>query len=505
MLKNPFILLLMAFFALLPSCTVGPDYSRPKTVVDDIDTYANTPEVVRQDVLVDDIDPWWTQFGDPITTELVRQALINNNSLKSAAANVLQSKALLDQSHGSRLPDVSVSGSRTKAKTSSPPIMEGGRRIVSHSTAYAADASVSYIVDFFGKLKRTEQAAVADYLSAQATREALTHAVIAQVVKARVQIARSQRLLNIAQETTKNRQQALKIIERRYNSGLVSPLDVYIARENLAASRSLEPQLEQALILAKHSLDVLLGQRPDGSDLLPETLPELPDLEPVPMGLPAALLDRRPDVRSSELDLAAATERIGVSIAALYPDLTLTASGGYRSERLSKLTIADADVYSVIMSLSAPIWKGGQLRAQVDYSKAAAQKATADYAETVLIALREVEDALVKQQKLQERYELLKKRLQEATKSEKLARQRYLGGAKGVGGVESILLMLDTERSRRAAENLLVETASDLFNARVDLFLALGGDWDEAPADPEFSQNANINKSDTPDPGATDG
>ncbi|MBN1457754.1 MAG: efflux transporter outer membrane subunit [Sedimentisphaerales bacterium] len=499
MLKKPFILLLMTFFALLPSCTVGPNYSRPETVVDDIDSFMNAPQQTHADTLADDIDPWWTHFGDPLTTDLVRQALKNNNSLKAAAANVLQSKALLDQSHGSRLPDITVSGSRAATKNSSPPIIKKGRRIVSHSTAYAADASVSYIVDFFGKLKRTEQAAVADYLSAQATREALTHAVIAQVVKARVQIAKSQRLLNIARETTQNRRDALKIIERRYNSGLTSPLDVYLAKENLAASRSLEPQLEQTLILAQHSLDVLLGQRPDGSKLLPETLPELPDLEPIPMGLPAALLDRRPDVRSAELNLAAATERIGVSIAALYPDLTLTASGGYRSERLSKLTIADADVYSVIMSLSAPIWRGGQLRAQVDYSKAAAQQATADYADTVLVALREVEDSLVKQQKLQERYELLKKRLDEAIRSENLARQRYLRG------VEGILVVLDTERSRRTAENLVVETASDLFDARVDMFLALGGDWDETETDSENYQNANINMSDTSNPGAADG
>ena len=497
--KTPFILLLIAFFALLPSCTVGPDYSRPETVVDDIDSFMNAPQQTSPDTLADDIDPWWTHFGDQLTTDLVRHALKNNNSLKAAAANVLQSKALLAQSHGARLPDVTVSGSRAATKNSVPPPIKGGRRIVSHSTAYATDASVSYIVDFFGKLKRTEQAAVADYLSAQASREALTHAVIAQVVKARIQIAKSQRLLNIARETTQNRREALKIIERRYNSGLTSPLDVYLARENLASSRSLEPQLEQTLILAQHSLDVLLGQRPDRSKLLPETLPELPDLEPIPMGLPAALLDRRPDVRSSEFNLAAATERIGVSIASLYPDLTLTASGGYRSDRLSKLTIADADVYSLIMSLSAPIWRGGQLRAQVDFSKAAAQQATADYADTILVALREVEDSLVKQQKLQERYELLKKRLEEAVKSENLARQRYLRG------VEGILVTLDTERSRRTAENLVVETASDLFDARVDMFLALGGDWDETETESENSQNTNVNIGNLPNLGAADG
>jgi len=133
--KTRFILLLIGFFAMLPGCTVGPDYSRPDTIVDDIDSFVNTPQVVNRDTLVDDIDPWWTHFGDPLTTDLVRQALENNNSLKAAAANVLQSKALLDQSHGSRLPDINASGSRAATKNSLPPPIPGGRRIVSHSTA----------------------------------------------------------------------------------------------------------------------------------------------------------------------------------------------------------------------------------------------------------------------------------------------------------------------------------------------------------------------------------
>jgi outer membrane protein TolC len=248
-------------------------------------------------------------------------------------------------------------------------------------------------------------------------------------------------------------------------------LDVHLAKENLAASQSLEPGLEQSLILAGHSLDVVLGRRPATSDELPETLPELPELKETPAGLPAALLDRRPDVRASELKLAAATERVGVSIAALYPSLNLTASGGYRSSDLDSFSVGGADVYSFIIGLSAPIWRGGQLRAQVDFSKADVKLAVANYADVVLVALREVEDALVKQRQLAVRYKYLKVRLEEAVSAERLAGQRYLRG------VEGILIVLDTERRRRVAENLLVETASQMFDARVELFLALGGDW----------------------------
>jgi len=484
---------------MLAGCTVGPDYARPVTAADEAETFVNVqaPSSGANNVdLASDIEPWWLHFGDPVTSDLVRTALKNNNELKAAAANVLYAQALLAKSRGGRLPDISYSGSRTRAKTSIGSSLSDSR-IVSHSTAYASDISISYIVDFFGKLKRTEQAAMADMLAAQTSRQALAHSITAQVVRSRVQIATRQRLLNIARANTKSWEDALIIIERRYSSGLIGPLDVHLARENLAAARALEPQIEQSLLLAQHSLDVLLGRRPAVSALLPETLPELPDLSMVPVGLPAALLDRRPDVRTSELNLAAATERIGVSIAALYPDLTLTASGGYRSGSLSRLTASNADVYSAVIALAGPIWKGGQLRAQVEASKAQAQQAAANYAGVVLLALREVEDALVKQKKLRIRYEQLKVRLTEALRAEKLARQRYLKG------VEKFLIVLETERRRRIAENQLVNTASELFNARIDLFLALGGDWAESRSAQQH--NADNEHATTSDPGVTDG
>ena len=459
-------ILLMFLAVLMAGCTVGPDYGRPEI----IEAQAAFVNAADQQLVTDGVGQWWKHFGDPLTAELVREALVNNNSLKAAAANVLKSEALLAKSHGVRLPDISVSAGRAKSKSSFE--FTGGQRFGSHLTNYSGDISISYIVDVFGGLKRAEQAAMADYLSADATHEALTHAIVAQVVKGRVQIAKLQRLLNIARANTQSWRDALEIVDRRYNAGLTSPLDVHLAKENLAASQSLEPGLEQSLILAGHSLDVVLGRRPATSEILPETLPELPELDEVPVGLPAALLDRRPDVRASELQLAAATERVGVSVAALYPSLNLTTTGGYRSSDLSTFSAGGADVYSFIIGLSAPIWKGGQLRAQVDFSKADVKLAVANYADTVLVALREVEDALVKQQKLAVRYKYLKVRYQEAVSAERLAGQRYLRG------VEGILIVLDTERRRRVAENLVVETASQMFDARVDLFLALGGDWD---------------------------
>jgi len=246
---------------------------------------------------------------------------------------------------------------------------------------------------------------------------------------------------------------------------------MHIAKENLAAAKAIEPQIEQSVILARHSLDVLIGQRPATTAALPETLSDLPELVPVPIGVPASLLDRRPDVRQAELAVAAASERIGVSIAEMYPDLTLTAGGGFRSDTFSKISAHEGEVYSTIISLAMPIFTGGRLKAGVLAARARTEQAAANYAGTILVALREVEDALVAERMLSRRLVQLEKRLSEALLAEKLARQRYLQG------VEQILIVLETERRRRIAENELVIAKGELWNARINLFLALGGDW----------------------------
>lgn len=456
------------------SCTVGPDYVRPETAADDGGGFINTPAgwADANDICLS--GPWWQCFGDPVIAELVDTALENNTDLRAAAARVVEARALLAQSHGIRLPGISYSANRTRSKI---PMNFLGTRISSLDTAYSQDFSISYIVDFFGKLKRSEQAALADMLATEASRQALKHAIIAQIVRTRVQIATQQRLFAIAQVDIESRRNTLEIIERRYNSGLVGPLDVYLAKENLASARALEPQIIQSLYLAQHSLDVLTGRRPASSKAIPETLPEMPELTPIPIGLPAALLDRRPDVRSAEMRLAAATERVGVSIAAMFPDLTLSGSTGFRSDTFSMLTNSENEAYSAIIALAAPIFKGGQLKAGVDAAKARVEQAAADYAGVVLVAVREVEDALVREKMLKKRIDQLQERLSEATRAESLAKDRYFKG------VEKILMVLETERRRRLAENELILTTGNIWNARVELFLALGGNWDVGLSD----------------------
>ncbi|RKY13370.1 MAG: hypothetical protein DRP52_02970 [Planctomycetota bacterium] len=464
-----FILRLLVTVALLVGgCNVGPDYERPATAADSMGEYSWLPEQ-----WADANDPnlpngWWQRFDDPVIDELVQKALLHNTDLAAATAAVDRSYAFLTQAYGARLPEASLGFNRTRQKM---PFNTPAGRDSFIAQGYTLDLAVSYTVDVFGKLRRAERAAEYDLFATENDRQALAHTVVAQVIQARIDIATQQRLLEINAQTISNWEKALEIIDRRYQRGLSPAVDVYIAKENLANAKAQKLLVEQSLLLTLHALDVLCGQAPETTTELSQTLPKLPRLSPIPAGLPADLLDRRPDVRSAEMRLAAGTERIGVRIAQMYPDLTLTATGGYASEHFSDLTLSENQVYAAILNAMAPVFKGGRLKAGVKAAEAAARQSAAHYASAVLNAMREVEDALVKQQKLSQRITQLTDRFEQAQHAERLAADRYKQG------VDKILLVLETERRRRLAENELALSQGNLWKARVELFLAIGGDW----------------------------
>jgi multidrug efflux system outer membrane protein len=454
-------------------CMVGPNYSRPPTPAQTTEGYFNAgqnPEDVNN---FTPVDRWWESFGDPITAEMVRVALANNYDLKAAAARVLQAQAALAEAYGRLWPDVSYDLNRNRNKISfnlgSTPF--GGGRFSVLSTTWTQNISVAYVLDLFGKLRRADRAALAQLLAAESTEQALTNSLIASVVSARINIATIQRRLAIARANTQSRQKTLEIVERRYAQGLVGPVDLRLARENLAASKAFEPSIELSLITARHALDVLLARRPGSSEDLPATLADLPDLAPVPIGVPASLLDRRPDVRAAEMALRSANEMIGVSIAQLYPDLTLSASYGTSADTWEDIWRHYSETYGLLTGLAQPIFKGGQIRAQIDAAKASYGEQAANYAGTVLNAIREVEDALITEQKLQEQLEQSQIRLDEAKAAESLSRQRYQSG------IEGILTVLESERRSRTAEEELTILKGQIWTSRVNLYLALGGDW----------------------------
>jgi multidrug efflux system outer membrane protein len=226
---------------------VGPDYSRPTTAAGTSSAFVWAGEH-NQDVNdIDSIDSWWQGFGDPTTADLVRQALENNYDIKAAAARVLQAQAALAEARGRRLPDVSYGINRDRSKRSftfGSGAFGGGGRLSIMSTTWSQDISIAYILDLFGRLKRTQRAAWADMFAAQAAEQALINSIIATVVTARIDIATLQKRLAIAKANIQSRQDTLQIVERRYRRGVGAAVEVRLARENLEAAKVLEPSIE---------------------------------------------------------------------------------------------------------------------------------------------------------------------------------------------------------------------------------------------------------------------
>jgi len=451
----------------LSGCTLGPDPARPVTAADAADTYVYAK--AQESIDSPSVTAWWRTFGDPTTVELVELALQNNTDLQAAAARVLEAEAALQRAHGARLPQVGVGASATDQRFSFV-LPEVGRRTID-STTYSYNFNVSWQADLLGRLKRTQQANWASLMAQEEAQEALVHTVVSLVVRSRVLVATAERALEITRQITKSWESTTNTVERRYRAGLAGAVELHLARENLAAVRASEAVIAGQLDQARLALDVVVGRRPGSSDPLPDTLPELPSLEPVPLGLPASLLDRRPDLRQAEMQLAAATYGVGAAIANLYPDLSLTGSIGASADKINDLTLDDGLVYNAVANLVGPIFSGGQRRADVDAAKARVEQATALYAGAVLTALREVEDALVLGESTTLNWEFSDLRVSEARAADRLAKQRYQRG------VETLLTVLETERRLRLAEQAIITATADVWNARIDLFLALGGDW----------------------------
>ena len=460
------VIALLATLIAAAGCTLGPEPERPATAADVSGTYVYAPEVEQKPF--PDVTPWWREFGDQTTTELVELALENNTDLQAAAARVLEAEANLRRAGGARLPQVGYGTSASQQRNSFV-LPQIGRQTID-STTYSYSFNVSWQADLFGRLKRTRQSTWASLLAEEAAREAVVHSVVASVVRARVLVATAAWALDINQQITASWESTTRTVERRYRAGIAGAVELHLARENLASARASEAVIAGQLEQAKLALDVLVGRRPGSSETLPDTMPNLPSLEPVPLGLPAGLLDRRPDLRRAEMQLSAATYGVGAAVANLYPDLSLTGSVGESADSFNELELSNF-VYNIVANLTGPLFSGGQRRADVDAAKARAEQAAAAYAGAVLNALREVEDALVVGDSTVESYNLTTERVAEARAADGLAKQRYQRG------VETLLTVLETERRLRLAEQAIISSTADVWNARIDLFLALGGDW----------------------------
>lgn len=405
---------------------------------------------------------WWQAFADPVLDKLVERAGERNTSVQAAAARLAQARALLGRANAERWPQVGVSA--------------GVQRLSGPDTGWqpanlgSAGASVSYEADLFGRLSRSAQAATLD---AQA-RDALLQSAR---LMAQADVAQSYFLLRaldvergIVGDTLKAHRNTLRLVESRQRAGDVAELDVARVRTELAETESEALALDARRALLEHAIAVLVGDTVAGFAI--EATPWRGVVPQVPAGVPSAVLARRPDVAAALSQMQAAQLRVGVAQAAWFPNLSLTASGGYASPELSDVFKWSARSWAVGALLSLPVFDGGRRQAGVDAAQASLELSLADYRQQVLVAFREVEDELALLRSLDERSKAQARAVESATRATTLSESRYRNG------LVSQLELLDAQRSELRSRRQEVQVKVAQFQSTVGLIRALGGGWE---------------------------
>lgn len=466
------------------SCKMGDDYSRNKDLVPKDYKYLN--DIIKKDeaksIYGNDMSRWWENLNDPIIESLVDKLTKQNLELTQATERVMQARERLGLQTGNYFPFIEFNGN---ASRSFSPLRNLNNEVIPQRiffNSYSPEISVSWQIDLFGKLRRSVESAEALYKANIFDREALIHSLIADMVNKRVAIATNLKLVEISEKTAENRNILYKIVKRRYENGASQTAisDVLLAEENYLSSKSDISEYKSILASEKFSLDVLLGEKPQNlnADLKGfELKDKMPD---VPLCQPAKLLDRRPDIRANELRLKAANADIGVAIADLLPNLAIGANTGLNSNEFSEIVDINKLTGSIFANLTSKIFEGGRLRSNIRLEKAEAKELAASYAQNILDALKEVETALSNEIYLKEQVDNLKKSVDLLLIANKSSEERY------ISGIIDLQEYLDIQQRYYTSQISLALQRQKLWNNRVSLYLALGGDWFNDVGEKEF-------------------
>jgi len=457
---------LLSAALLLAGCAVGPDYKRPEVQVPP-EFRGQAPEIPATEKSVGDL-AWWEIFQDPVLQELLRTALAANYDLRIATARVLDARAQVTVTRSFQFPD--VTGNASAAYT----------RIFGDRTPFQSKSTFSPVgtldlaweLDFWGRLRRATEAARGDLLATEDARRFVITTLISDVATAYFQLRELDLELEISRRTFASRQGSLKLVQHRYEGGVSALIDVRQAEVLLYTAAETIPDVERRIEQTENLISLLLGRNP-GPVLRGRSTAEQLALAPpnVPAGLPSSLLERRPDVRSAENQLAAATARIGVAKADYFPRVFLTGAAGAGGVRIDGSWFGPQGIGTIAPQLTLPIFNMGRVGAGVDSAEARALEALASYEQTVQTAFREVSDALVEHRKRRE------SRIQQALLVDSLRDAARLADVRYKGGVTSYLEVLDTERQLFDAELTLAQTQRDELLALIRVYRALGGGW----------------------------
>ena len=450
---------------LFTACTLGPDYRRPEvplpTVFRGLDPTAPGGPGSLADVA------WWTLFEDEALQALIRTALVENYDLRLAAARILDAQAQVVITRSNQFPTVEGTAEAPFSTTfgDRPPLFT-----LENSFIAQGGLNLSFELDFWGRWRRATEAARADLLASAEGRHVVLSDLVSSVAIAYFQLRTLDLSLEIAQRTVGLRRDSLQLVQLREEGGVVSLMDVYQAETLLSGALREIPDFERQIEQTENLISVLLGQNP-GPIARGRSLEGQISRPALPAGLPAALLERRPDVRLAEQQLVAANARIGVAKSEFFPRIFLLGNIGVAGGVQDSVSFGPMGFFGIGPTLTVPIFNMGRVQAGVDSAEARAQEAVTRYQQTVQQALREVSDALVghrKRQAARQEQETLVQVLRNATK---LSNLRY------DGGVTNYLEVLDNERQLFSAELDLARVQRDELLALVGLYRALGGGW----------------------------
>jgi NodT family efflux transporter outer membrane factor (OMF) lipoprotein len=467
--------------ALLTSCllgisgctTVGPDYKPPKTATPT--NWTSELQGGLTDVAADTnlLDRWWTVFNDPVLSDLVERARAGNLDLRQAEARVREARAQRGMAKAAFFPTVGVNASASRTTASK----EAGNGQT--TDFYATSLDASWELDIFGGKRRSLESATATWQASQESLRDVLVSLLAEVALNYVEVRSYQELLSITESNVLTRTDTYDIARWRHEAGLTTQLDEDQAKQSLEQVRAQVPTLRTSLEQAKYRLAVLLGQPPGAlKDLLAEQKPVPGTPAEVAVGMPAALLRRRPDVRNAERQLAAQTAQIGVAKAQLYPGFSLAGTLGLESLEYATLYSASARAAQGLAKAAWTLFDGGSIRQNIKLQTAKQEEALSFYESTVLTALKDVESALVAYANEQTRRNSLMAAVKAGGSAFELARFQY------VSGLVSFQTVLDTQQSLLSTQDQLADSQAKVTSNLISLYKALGGGWTPSNAVP---------------------
>ncbi|MBE0571059.1 MAG: efflux transporter outer membrane subunit [Ignavibacteriaceae bacterium] len=459
-MKKIFFVLMLLIFAV--SCSIGPDYVRPPVEIPDSTLYVQDYTVEDSLALALADTTWWELFGDTVLTYLITTAVQENNDIKIAAARVDQYMGLYGVNQSDYYPkfDAGVSGQIGESNS---------QGVKFRDNRFNVSLSAFWEIDIWGKIRRANEAALADLLAAEEVRRGIILSITSLIANSYFDLLSLDTQLEIAKRTVESRAKSLELFQLRWERGDISQLEISQLESEYWYAKSQIPLLEKSIVQLENAISVLLGRNPGpiprGQMIADLILPEIPE------SLPSTLLERRPDVLEAEQQLIAANARIGVVKSLYYPSLSLTGLIGFSNNDIAKLFEPSSFVWNAGGSLLAPIFRAGEISSQVESAEAIQRQAFFNYIKSVQTAFSDAQNALVERKKTEEIYFSDGKRLEAITTYYNLSNMRYEEGA------TSYLEVLDAERNLFNSELGYVQSRATLMKSAVGIFSSLAGGW----------------------------